>query len=148
MERAREASKEIEESTARIKALRQVRIDAMAEAVADGYSYADLARELGISLARVNQLLGGQYVRPTRGGVGTPSKGVKGAKAPRGGASKQVKPRKPEEHRHRYDSVGWNHRRGGYLVAQRCECGDARVIPAGHLPAQLRDVAPDTRISA
>lgn len=152
LSRARQATAEIERYGEAIRRLRQGRQEALREAVAAGATRVEIARALGITLGRVNQLLGSQYARG--GGVsgGEPVAGgrpgaVKGAKPARGVPKREVKAPEPEPHRHRYVSEAWNHTRGAYLVRQRCECGDTRVVPAPSIPKDLTG-GPDHTIVA
>jgi hypothetical protein len=136
LDRARADTEHIDSWTRAIVERKEARLEAMREAVAEGATYSEIAKACGLSLARVNQILGSQ------GGAGGRSR-VKGATAQREvsaptGESIKVKGPKPEGHRHHYDTIGWNHTRGAYLLQQRCECGDVRVVPANRLPKELK----------
>lgn len=103
-----------------------------------GVSREALAEAAGLTPARVTQILNR---------IGEP----KGRKVPRREpAEPKKRPRKapaPEPHRHHFVSEAWNHTRGAYLVRQRCECGETRVIPSPSIPKELRG-GPDVSIVA
>lgn len=145
LRRARDLSESIEGHTRAIAGLKREREVAMRAAVDAGATYTDLARELGLSLGRVVQILGAQ--QPGRG----PVKGAKPAKTRVSGAKApepvQVNGAKPV-HRHHYVAEGWNHTRGAYLVRQRCECGDVRVVPSPNIPQAVKGTDPDGSIVA
>ena len=141
LDRARVDTEHIDSWTRAILERKEARLEAMREAVAEGATYSEIAKACGLTLARVNQILGSQ------GGAGGRSR-VKGATAQREVSApmgesipvakvKGPKP-EPEVHRHHYDTIGWNHTRGAYLLQQRCECGDIRVVPANRLPKELK----------
>lgn len=144
LDRAAEDTRHIEEWTTAIAERKEVRLRAMREAVDEGATYKEIAAACGLSLGRVVQILGAQ--QPGRG----PMKGGKPRKATVSGGKATptaVKGPKPESHRHHYVNEGWNHTRGAYLLRQRCECGESRVIPATSIPKELKG-GPDSSIVA
>lgn len=145
LDRARLATADMERYSQAIVDLRQVRMTALQEALEQGATRVEIARRLEISLARVNQLLGRQYERGS--GVKAAKPAVKGAEPAKKAPRRPLKGPEPEGHRHRYVSDGWNHTRGAYLVRQRCECGDTRVVPAPSIPKELKG-GPDSSIVA
>lgn len=150
--RAKNLTVDIDRYVEAIQELRDSRQQALGEAVAAGVTRSEIARELGISLGRVNQLLGSQYSRGSgvKGGKapgGRRKSAVKGGQPASGTPREEVKPPEPVPHRHRYVSEAWNHTRGAYLVRQRCECGDTRVVPAPNIPRELKG-GPDGTIVA
>lgn len=145
LRRAGVLSGEIRGHVDAISELKVARVAAMRAAVDAGASYTDLAREMGVTLARVVTILGPQ--QPGRGPVkgGKPAKKkVSGGKATE---PAKVKGPKPEVHRHHYVNEAWNHARGAYLVRQRCECGDVRVVPSPNIPRELKG-DPDSSVVA
>lgn len=144
LRRAVEATRDIDRYVEAISNLRESRLEALRAAVAEGATYKEVAAATGLSLGRVVQILGAQD--PGRG----PVKGRKPRKRPveaAKAAPAAVKGPKPEAHRHHYVNVAWNHTRGAYLVRQRCECGDERVIPSPNIPKELTG-EPDPSVRA
>lgn len=146
LDRARLATADIGRYVEAIEDLKGVRLGALREAAAAGASRTEMARALGVTLPRVNQLLGSQYAR------GEVVKGGEGSRRPvKAGKSRPktaVKAPEPEPHRHRYVSEAWNHVRGGYLLRQRCSCGDTRVVPAPTIPKDLKGGPDETIVAA
>lgn len=135
LRRAAEDTRHIDDWTRAIAERKDARKASMLQAEAEGATRKEIAAATGLSLGRVVQIMGA--LEPGRGGVkgGKPrKKAVEGGKA---AAPKTVKGPKPEPHRHHYANTAWNHTRGAYLVRQRCECGDERVIPAPSIPKDL-----------
>jgi hypothetical protein len=103
-----------------------------------------IAAAAGVTPARVTQILGrvGESNRPRAPKVYVHvDKKAKQASRPR-------VPLRPEPHRHHYVSIAWNHARGNFLVRQKCECGDVRVIAVASLPKELTHQYADTSVSA
>lgn len=110
-----------------------------------GVTRETIADAAGVSPARVTQLLGrvGESNRPRPAKVYVP--------VATGTAKAVKKVRKvlvAEAHRHHYVPIAWNHARGNFLVRQKCECGQLRVIPMVTLPKELTHQYADTSVTA
>lgn len=151
LDRARLVTADLELYRKQIEEASGLRVSLMRQAEAQGATRTEIAKATGLTKGRVVQILGAN--EPGRGG----RPGVEGGK-PRTKAVKAPKPAepvpdtpvqgpKPEAHRHHYANVAWNHTRGAYLVRQRCDCGDERVIPAPNIPKDLTG-EPDPTVRA
>lgn len=105
--------------------LARQRREALTSLIVQGWTRQALADELGVTKARVNQIVGFSI-----------------EKAPPVVEDLVAEP----THRHSYESQAWNLVRGTTYVRQACSCGDVRVVPMHMVPANLRGSFPDKAV--
>lgn len=141
LDRVKGSTDELETLRQRVDEISRLRTDDIVALRNLGVTREVIAEAAGLTPARVTQLLGrvGESNRPRAPKVYVPV-----AKKPK----KVQKVAKVEPHRHHYVAIAWNHARGNYLVRQRCECGDLRVIPMAVLPAEMKAKYADRSVVA
>jgi hypothetical protein len=141
LDRVKGSTDELETLRQRVDEISRLRTDDIVALRNLGVTREVIADAAGLTPARVTQLLGrvGEANRPR-----APKVYVQVAKKPKQAA--RVIPAEP--HRHHFVAIAWNHARGNYLVRQRCECGELRVIPMAALPAEMKSKYADRSVVA
>jgi hypothetical protein len=144
LERVKGSTEELDTLRVKIDEISKLRTEDIVELRNLGVTREVIADAAGLTPARVTQILGrvGESNRPRAPKVYVPV----AKKAPK--PAKARKPLPPEPHRHHYVPIAWNHSRGNYMVRQRCDCGDVRVIPAASLPPAMKQKYPDASVVA